>query len=94
MIEAKSCQLNKTVVFHFNKGHLTNPEIPMWVFKVEGETFYVDHADFRDVTFSTKETPLNPHTKGSLKIKNADLDFQELDGKIMAVVKQNKAFIV
>jgi len=62
----------------------------MWVFKVEGETFYVDHADFVNVSFSTKETPLNPHTKGSLKIKNATLDLSEKDGKILAVVTQQR----
>jgi hypothetical protein len=75
-------------VFHFNKASLTNPAIPMWVFKVDGDSLYIDHADFRNVTFSTKETPDNPHTKGSLKIKNATLDITKNDGKIYAVVTQ------
>jgi len=57
------------------------------VFKIEGETFYVHHAEFRNVSFSTKETPLNPHTKASLKIKGA-IDFMEKDGIITAVVTQ------
>lgn len=48
---------------------MANPEIPMWVFKVDGQTHYVHHAIFEGVTFQTKETPNNPHTKGSLKIK-------------------------
>lgn len=41
----------------------------MWVIKSEGKTYYVEHVNFKNVTFSTKETPDNPHTKGSLKIK-------------------------
>lgn len=61
--------LQKTIVFHFNKGCLSDPSIPMWVIKSEGKTYYVEHVNFKNVTFSTKETPDNPHTKGSLKIK-------------------------
>lgn len=40
----------------------------MWVLKTHGETFYVKHVDCK-LPWSTKETPDNPHTKGSLKIK-------------------------
>lgn len=47
---------------------MADPNIPMWVFKVDGQTYYVHHAVF-EVGFSTKETPDNPHTKGSLKTK-------------------------
>jgi hypothetical protein len=53
------------IVFHFNKAYLTNPTIPMWVVKVKGETYYVNHLD-SEVGFSTKETPDNSHTKGSI----------------------------
>lgn len=38
----------------------------MWVVKSKGQTYYVDHLDSK-VGFSTKETPENEHTKGSLK---------------------------
>jgi hypothetical protein len=55
-------------VFHFNKASLADSTIPAWVFKVDGQTHYVHHAVF-EVGFSTKETPNNPHTKGSLKTK-------------------------
>jgi hypothetical protein len=41
----------------------------MWVIKTKGQTYYVEHVDFENVSFSTKETPDNPHTKGSLKFK-------------------------
>lgn len=58
------------IIMHFNKMHLQDSTIPMWVIKVKGNTYYVDHVDIDSgVGFSTKETPDNPHTKGSLKFK-------------------------
>lgn len=50
---------------------MKDPSIPMWVIKTKGETHYVEHVDFENVSFSTKETPDNLHTKGSLKFKAA-----------------------
>lgn len=48
-------------MFHFNKKHLTDPTIPMWVVKCRGDTFYVNHVDVSPgVGFSTKESPDNP----------------------------------
>jgi hypothetical protein len=55
-------------VFHFNKKHLEDSTIPMWVLKTHGETFYVDHVEC-SVPWSTKETPNNSHTKGSIKVR-------------------------
>lgn len=67
----------RDVVFHFNKKHLEDQTVPMWVLKTAGETFYVNHVDC-EIPWSTKETPDNPSTKGSIKVKNAlmqiDLD--------------------
>lgn len=58
------------IIFHFNKMHLQDVSIPMWVIKAKGETYYVDHVDVESgVGFSTKETPNNPSTKGSIKFK-------------------------
>lgn len=58
------------IIFHFNKMHLQDISIPMWVIKAKGETYYVDHVDVESgVGFSTKETPNNPSTKGSIKFK-------------------------
>lgn len=58
------------IVFHFNKKHLEDPNIPMWVIKSKGQTHYVHHVDVdKGVGFSTKETPDNPSTKGSIKFK-------------------------
>jgi len=44
----------------------------MWVIKAKGESYYVEHVEC-SVPWSTKETPKNSHTKGSIKIKNCHL---------------------
>jgi hypothetical protein len=42
----------------------------MWVIKCKGETHYVHHVNVdKGVGFSTKETPDNTSTKGSIKFK-------------------------
>lgn len=64
--------LCKDVVFHFNKKHLDDPTIPMWVLKAKGETYYVNHVSC-DLPWTTKETPDNVHTKGSIKVKKCYL---------------------
>lgn len=56
-------------MFHFNKKHIEDPAIPIWVLKARGKTYYVEHVDC-SVPWSTKETPQNSHTKGSIKINN------------------------
>ena len=69
------------IVFHFNKKHIQDSTIPMWVVKCRGDTYYVDHVDVSPgIGFSTKETPDNPHTKGSIKFK----------GRLSISVEQNK----
>jgi hypothetical protein len=40
----------------------------MWVVKTHGESFYVNHVS-AEIPWSTKETPDNPRTKGSIKFK-------------------------
>jgi hypothetical protein len=52
----------------------------MWTIKHKGQSYYVNHIDVSPgVGFSTKETPENPHTKGSIKFK-ARLEIYETDG--------------
>lgn len=63
-------------MFHFNKKHLEDQTIPMWVLKTQGETYYVDHVDC-ELPWSTKETPDNPHTKGSIKVKDCLLQIDD-----------------
>jgi len=63
-------QKRTSIIMHFNKMHLQDSSIPMWVIKVKGETYYVNHVDVDSgIGFSTKETPDNTHTKGSLSFK-------------------------
>jgi hypothetical protein len=69
------------VVFHFNKAHLADPSIPAWVVKAKGETFYVKHVEC-NAPWSTKETPDNPHTKGSLKFRHVDVIIEDGNAEI------------
>lgn len=73
----------KEAVFHFNKKHLEDPTIPMWVVKAKGKTYYVDHVR-STVPFSTKETPDNSHTKGAIKFKDV---LVEIDDSNVALFK-------
>lgn len=66
----------KEIVFHFNTGFLKDPTIPMWVVKAKGQTYYVNHVD-STIPWSTKETPDNKSTKGSIKFKNGSLRIDE-----------------
>jgi hypothetical protein len=56
----------------------------MWVLKTRGETYYVSHVDC-SVPWSTKETPDNNHTKGSIKVKNVLL---VIDSDNCATIKE------
>jgi hypothetical protein len=76
----------REIVFHFNKAHLVDNNIPMWVIKHKGNTYYVNHVDVAEgVGFSTKETPNNPHTKGSIKFKGK-LSIKFVDTEIIAYI--------
>ena len=48
----------------------------MWVIKFHGQTLYINHVEC-NVPWSTKETPDNNHTKGSIKIKNCLLQIND-----------------
>jgi hypothetical protein len=48
----------------------------MWVVKTHGETFYVDHVT-ASIPWSTKETPDNYHTKGSIKFRECLLTIND-----------------
>ena len=58
----------KEADFHFNKKHLTDPTVPMWVIRAKGESYYVDHVE-STLPWSTKEAPDNTHTKGAIKFR-------------------------
>jgi hypothetical protein len=65
-LAAKECS------FHFNKKHLEDPSIPMWVIRAKGKSYYVNHVT-ANIPWSTKESVDNPHTKGSIKFKDVHL---------------------
>ena len=75
-------------MFHFNKKHLEDETIPMWVVKTHGESFYVDHVT-SELKWSTKETPDNSHTKGSIKFKECLLT---IDGDNCATISNLSIF--
>lgn len=66
----------KEVIFHFNKKSLDDSSIPSWTLKFKGETYYVKHVESNAV-WSTKETPNNQHTKGSIKFKNVNVEIRD-----------------
>ena len=72
------------IIFHFNKKFLEDSSIPMWIIKVKGETYYVDHINSK-IGFSTKETPDNPSTKGSIKFKGK-IKIEKIDNKTIATI--------
>lgn len=73
------------IVFHFNKAFLTDSTIPMWTIKHKGISYYVHHVE-SVVGFSTKETPDNEHTKGSIMFRGK-LKITEEDGVKIAWVE-------
>lgn len=56
----------------------------MWVLKFHGETYYVNHVEC-SVPWSTKETPDNSHTKGSIKVKDVLL---QIDDENLATISK------
>lgn len=69
MLQVENC---RDVIFHFNKASIIDPTVPSWVVKAKGQTYYVKHVT-SNARWSTKETPDNEATKGSIKFKNVDL---------------------
>ncbi len=65
--------------------HLQDSTIPMWIIKHRGQTYYVNHMNSK-IGFSTKETPDNLHTKGSLKMKGR-LTIEIVENETIATVK-------
>lgn len=76
------CVTKERIVFHFNKASLQDKTIPMWTIKHKGNTYYVDHVE-SEIGFSTKETPDNSHTQGSILFRGGINIFKE-DGKVIA----------
>jgi hypothetical protein len=57
----------RSIDFHFNKKSLEWSFLPMWTLKVKGRSYYLNHIN-SEVGSSTRETPDNPSTKGSIRV--------------------------
>ena len=86
MKQIMESEKREAIVFHFNKKFLQDNTIPMWVVKHKGQTYYINHMTvLPNVGFSTKETPDNDHTKGSIKLRGKLMVYEE-NGQILAEV--------
>jgi hypothetical protein len=79
-------------VFHFNKKHLEDATVPMWVIKAHGVTFYVNHVS-ADIAWTTKETPDNAHTKGAIKFKKCKLTIDDNNDATVSALKLTDVFL-
>jgi hypothetical protein len=68
-------------VFHFNKASIADSTVPPWVIKAKGQTFYVAHVT-SNAPWSTKETPGNEATKGSIKWKKVSISIQDGEASV------------
>lgn len=76
------------VVFHYNRKHNEDSSVPPWVLKTKGQTHQVHHF-VSMVGFSTKETPDNPSTKGSLMLRG-NLVLIHKNDKTIGIVTDNE----
>jgi hypothetical protein len=62
----------------------------MWVLKFHVETHNVNHEEC-NVPWSTKETPDNPSTKGSIKVKHALVTIDEDNNATLSQLNKETA---
>jgi hypothetical protein len=60
----------------------------MWCLKTRGDTYYVEHVTC-SVSWSTKETPNNPSTKGSIKVKDCLLVIDDENNATLSKLTQH-----
>jgi hypothetical protein len=61
----------RNIDFHFNRGFLEYPFLPMWALKTKGMTFYINHIE-ANIPWSTRELP-EGSTRGMIRLKNGDI---------------------
>ena len=76
----------RTIDFHFNKGSLEFPFLPMWTVKAQGKTFYIHHLD-SNVPFSTRELP-EGSTRGMIRFRNCNLLIDSEGTAILSPIAQ------
>jgi hypothetical protein len=62
----------RIIDFHFNKGSLEFPFLPMWTLKTKGRSYYINHID-STIPWSTRELP-EGSTRGMIRLRNADIE--------------------
>lgn len=72
----------RNVDFHFNKGHVEFPFLPMWVIRAKGRSYYVNEVDFT-AACSTRERATGS-TKGVLRFRRCRI---AIDGVGNAVLE-------
>lgn len=65
----------RNIDFHFNKGSLEFPFLPMWTLKAQGKSFYIHHIDAH-CPWSTRELP-EGSTRGMIRLRNADISIDK-----------------
>jgi hypothetical protein len=76
----------RNIDFHFNKGSLEFPFLPMWVLKTKGMSFYINHIE-ANIPWNTRELPEGA-TRGMIRLKNGEITISE-DGT--ATINQKAA---
>ena len=61
----------------------------MWVVKTKGKTYYVEHVT-ANIPWSTKETPNNKSTKGSIKFRNVLLQIENNEATLSELTFKDK----
>lgn len=62
---------NATVDFHYNRASNEFGDLPMWVVKAKGKTYYVDHVT-ANAPWSTHERP-SATTRGMMRFRRCNL---------------------
>lgn len=75
---------NTTVDFHYNKASNDFADIPMWVVKAKGQTFYVDNVS-ANAPWSTHNRPQHS-TRGMMRFKKCNLFLTEENEAIIEKV--------
>lgn len=78
-----------TVDVHYNRGSNEFPQLPMWVVKAKGRSFYVHHIT-SDAPWTTREKP-DASTRGMLRFRRVRLSLTEGGEAVIHVHDRNPA---
>jgi hypothetical protein len=73
----------RIIDFHFNKGSLEYPFLPMWTLKTKGKSFYINHIE-ANIPWSTRELP-EGSTRGMIRLRNGEIT---IDAEGTATINQ------